>query len=626
MIRGYISYYRLKKGIGFITAEDGTSYFFHISKLLNEDAYQGSPVQFSVEAAEEKSDKAVDIMVLPVKPTEFGTIKFHNHKDLFGTIITAEGDCAFTQVTGTATFSPNQMVTFASRAIRMPGGDVKRVAYDILPVPASSLAHGIVTAWDGTVGTFETDDGNTATFAADVAAETDALRAGMEADVAFRDNGIVFLKPHTQEPGITAVARVVNINPRQNYALVSGPGIPRAIIGNPDTSLRHGCYISGEFHKNARGFECVRHTIIPADRVLHGYVIDGGTRVRLINCGNYPALELPKNVLLSRKDTPWVPQDGEVCEFLLDREERIVIASKSYPLRCFADLGDEDRMLEELAAKAHPGERWEFLSTAARARPILWNYLFQTYAKLQAEMLDPENGGSLNAVMDFYIPQSDNPRDAGEYAAFNTGLVDRFYQDIFALFKKVPQPRPGRPLYRLLSFDVRGNGYGRLLAYLDPLPRRARYFNQTSDLVFDIEARIDTNFEHILSDRSYRLIPDEELQSCTDRAALEQRLNPLLLNAIRTVQNRLRWNCKTAVPQYYPAKKKIQFLLPLCLDPGIPDKVDAVLVVEKVGKVYQVFTVLRPDWAYNNARLISRTDSDWLIPSKIAAGDTSELF
>ncbi|MBO4311714.1 MAG: DUF3825 domain-containing protein [Desulfovibrionaceae bacterium] len=625
MIQGYISYFRMKKGIGFIAADDGGSYFFHISKILNEDAYQGSPVKFAAEAAEEKSDKAVDIMVLPARQTAFGAIKFHNRKEMFGSISSADGDYAFTQVTSNTVFSPDQIVSFAVRFIKMPNEDVKRVAYDILPVESDRIVHGVIAEWNGESGIMRAEDGQEFPFTDEIAIMPEAIRTGMEASAVIEEGKALFVKAQTQEPGIMAVARVVNLNPRQNYALVSGPGIPRAIIGNPDPALRHGCYISGEFHKNARGFECTRHAMIPYDRVLHGLVIDGGTRVRLINCGNYPALELPRGVLVGKKDTAWVPQDGEVCEFLLDKDEHVAIARKGYDLHCFADLGDEDRALDELAAKAHPGDRWDFLSTPVRVKPILWNYLFQTFAKLQSE--DRERpAGSLPAIMDFEVSPEDNPRDAGEYAAFNTGLIDRFYQDIFALFKKVSQPRPGRPLYRLLAFDVRGTGYGQLLAYLDPLPRRARYFTSTSDLVFDAEARIDTNFEHILSDRSYRLIPDVELQNCEDRFAVEQRLNSLLQNAIRTVQNRICWNYKTAVPQYYPIKKKIQFLLPLCLDPGIPDKVDAVLVVEKVGKAYQAFTVLRPDWAYNNARLIARTDSDWLTPAKIQAGDCSDMF
>ncbi len=134
MIQGYISYFRMKKGIGFISADDGRSYFFHISKILNEDAYQGSPVQFAAEAAEEKSDKAVDIIVLPAQQTTLGVIKFHNRKEMFGAIVSTDGDYAFTQVTSNVAFAPDQIVSFAVRDITMPNEKIKRVAYDILPV------------------------------------------------------------------------------------------------------------------------------------------------------------------------------------------------------------------------------------------------------------------------------------------------------------------------------------------------------------------------------------------------------------------------------------------------------------------------------------------------------------
>ncbi len=627
MLQGYITYFKFKKGIGFITeSETDTSYFFHVSKIINTGAYQGSFVSFETEPADFKSDKAFNIQVLESVGTHYGMVRFHNQRERFGTIHCVDGDCAFTQVNCEQGFTSGQYVRFAVRDLASNSHEQKRVAYGIEALEQPNVQRGSVREWNGQTGVFVTVDGQETAFELGVVYSPSDMQAGQGAEILFVDNQPVFVRPYKEIPSIRAVARVVNINSKQSYALVSGPGIPRAIIGNPDVDLRHGMFIYGDFHKNERGFECLRYDIVSTSEVRYGHVRDGGTRVRLINCANFPMLDLPRNVLLGKKDSAWVPQDGEVCEFLLDEQERICIARKGYPLRCFADLGDEESMLRDLAAKTHPSDRWEFLSSSARVMPILWSYLFQTFAKLQEEDLDYDSHHSTPAIMNFHVPSSENPRETGDYAAFNTGLINRYYQDIFALFKKVEQVIPGRPQYKLLAFDARGAGHGQLLAYLDPLPRRAKYFNMTSELVFDTEARIDTNYEHIISDRSFRVIPDAELQNNTDREMIEARLGPLLQNAIRMVQNRLRWNYKTAVPQYYPTKKRIQFLLPLCLDPGMPDKVDAVLVVERVGKVYQAFTVLRMDWAYSNARLIARTDSDWLTPEKITAGDYSDMF
>ena len=79
---------------------------------------------------------------------------------------------------------------------------------------------------------------------------------------------------------------------------------------------------------------------------------------------------------------------------------------------------------------------------------------------------------------------------------------------------------------------------------------------------------------------------------------------------------RASWNFKTAVPQYYPRVRKLQLLLPVCLISD--ERVDLALAVEKTQSgSYLGHTALPLDWAYKNARLICRPDSDWLAPQEI---------
>lgn len=79
---------------------------------------------------------------------------------------------------------------------------------------------------------------------------------------------------------------------------------------------------------------------------------------------------------------------------------------------------------------------------------------------------------------------------------------------------------------------------------------------------------------------------------------------------------RVSWNFKTAVPQYYPRIRRLQLLLPICLVSD--DTVDMALAVEKTpAGAYLGHTVLPLDWAYKNARLICRPDSDWLAADDI---------
>lgn len=78
-------------------------------------------------------------------------------------------------------------------------------------------------------------------------------------------------------------------------------------------------------------------------------------------------------------------------------------------------------------------------------------------------------------------------------------------------------------------------------------------------------------------------------------------------------------NFKTAIPQYYPRVRQLQLLLPMCLVSD--DHVDMALAVEKTPSgTYLGHTALPLDWAYKNARLICRPDSDWLLPQEITEG------
>jgi hypothetical protein len=65
----------------------------------------------------------------------------------------------------------------------------------------------------------------------------------------------------------------------------------------------------------------------------------------------------------------------------------------------------------------------------------------------------------------------------------------------------------------------------------------------------------------------------------------------------------------------------MSLLLPLAI---VDDEVvDIALVVTKnPSGSYQGRTVLPLDWAYQNARLVCRPDSDWLVPNLIRDVDT----
>lgn len=88
-------------------------------------------------------------------------------------------------------------------------------------------------------------------------------------------------------------------------------------------------------------------------------------------------------------------------------------------------------------------------------------------------------------------------------------------------------------------------------------------------------------------------------------------------DALELSLKRIEWNFKTAIPMYFPTQNKMSLLLPLALVDD--EKVDIALVVEKTESGnYLGHTILPLEWAYSNARLVCRPDSDWLVAENIA--------
>src|SRR5579884_4253791 len=97
--------------------------------------------------------------------------------------------------------------------------------------------------------------------------------------------------------------------------------------------------------------------------------------------------------------------------------------------------------LNDLAELALP-ERWEFKDPAVqqnRPKPILYSYLVHTFDRLEFE-------GKVQV--------SEN----GNFAAFNTGLVDRRYEPIYALFRRQDDPRAPWQLVEFCTAGERASG------------------------------------------------------------------------------------------------------------------------------------------------------------------------
>ena len=282
------------------------------------------------------------------------------------------------------------------------------------------------------------------------------------------------------------------------------------------------------------------------------------------------------------------------------------------------DRNDFVKSLSKLALD----EPWNFYvcSEASNSLPILWNYIKYTFCRIQHQ----------NKIV-YSIDKN--------YAAFNTGLVDERYLSIIALFKRNAQGYKSEWIFK--EFVIAGEGNGKIISskFSEEI-RPATYTDSYSELIYDVELGTPViDYEHIIINRIERLpiawlkasiLPyvdckdvfqfkdehnsyDYELlrKIVKENPIINRSLVNRMKDAVELAIKRVRWNYKNAVPMFYPKRNKMCFLLPLCL---VDDsKEDLALVVNKTdANKYEGVTVIPLDWAYTDARVVARPNSEWL--------------
>lgn len=257
----------------------------------------------------------------------------------------------------------------------------------------------------------------------------------------------------------------------------------------------------------------------------------------------------------------------------------------------------------------------------------------------------------------------------GKYAAFNTGLPEKStFKHLYAIFEKIDfegsddlHPLYFKQKYKFIEFTRSEiGGTGKILkTQISPLPSPPKFFKARSSTVWELE--FDDNNQitmpgfddiHILIQRCDRLplafyartfgskklqyilrseLPDSQkykeirellrpIQYKEDRdAEIDQVYEELYGNLKKTIEkaiHRLSWNWRAVVPCYNPELEKPCFLLPVSFcDMNKPDRA-LIASIDKVNDkiMYNIHTVVPLEWAYLDARLVCRPESEWLAP------------
>ena len=291
------------------------------------------------------------------------------------------------------------------------------------------------------------------------------------------------------------------------------------------------------------------------------------------------------------------------------------------------------RDLAKLALK----ENWEYKKTTNQAKkeyPILRSYLIYTFGRLRYELKSE--------------PKKILEKEK-QIAVFDTGLVNKHYDKIYAVFTPNEDPRNE---WKFNEFCISGEGrFGKeILNTFGAPPLAANYFDEPSDLIYDVrKGAPNLDKKHIITDnidryptsflieelpsefehkdtsqmdwQAKKMYYDSMRQIVDNDSKIYRSISRRIVDAIDLAIKKISWNYKTAIPMYYPVTKKMGLLLPICLD--TEEKVDMALVVERLkadrpeDESYFGHTVLKLDWAYSNARLVCRPESHWLANDNI---------
>lgn len=300
------------------------------------------------------------------------------------------------------------------------------------------------------------------------------------------------------------------------------------------------------------------------------------------------------------------------------------------PLREFAQfavIGSWERTLGTLATMVAP-ERWNFPGEGVGAPSrygVLREYLTVTFHRVVEQ--------------DRVATAAD-----GSLAAFDTGLLTPFGEDVYAVFS----PNVGDIAWKLDGFATAGSGElgARLVATLPDLPQPASYLERVEDVVCQPGRMLILDTEALLGEQVGRLprafLADQLADSpeasrllregvdagsgrlgrgaCRDLAraikadpSLYRRMARALQDATSLSLRLAQASYRMAAPAFDPATGTMRLLLPLCLvDDGVADCAMSLELMP--SGAYRGAAILSLPRAYACARVVSRDQPAWLSP------------
>lgn len=193
---------------------------------------------------------------------------------------------------------------------------------------------------------------------------------------------------------------------------------------------------------------------------------------------------------------------------------------------------------------------------------------------------------------------------------FNTGLIDEFNNDIYLIDLDNEEPNFSDKNIIMASSKAVITMYGFNKENILNMPKPVKFYEDKGDLIFDgtiDEFDLEDNYRlyHIIQERRGRFPEKYRDVNCD---IIGDKIKNSIQKAVRLSER----DYKYIVPMYNLKDNKIQYLLPLHLDRSIDEPPELAIVVGENNGFYSVYTILKTEDAYSNARLLCRPDSAWL--------------
>ena len=249
----------------------------------------------------------------------------------------------------------------------------------------------------------------------------------------------------------------------------------------------------------------------------------------------------------------------------------------------------------DFLAKLAKTERWEHKDKTGRPARDQWNPILESYLKYTFERIASLYNAAQGEEKRKWVTETQD----GVECCFHTGLCTKNYSGIYMVCIR-NENKQDRQKWEYLRFTHEDDI--RLVSKFELLPSKAIYFSEEEKFIFDPDKELRVNMSHILS--------EENTSKRLPKALLnDPMIISRLMGAIEVAKLRARYDYHSAILHFYDGH--INWLLPLCLSD--PDKAEAFLSVRNISNDRNIgITILTPDMAYQNARLLAPVSSPWL--------------